>query len=454
MKLMRYWNPICLLIVAIMTAVTLLGYPLVVANSADRSTLGMICISILFAGEGICTIIFASVYLDRRVSAATFFFMCLLSMEFFYLSLEIVGWEAKEIFNSGYVLNAVHHAEHLVPPAMLFLFICYQVYILKFPKEKLHRLLVILTWLALAEAVMVVINLPTNLMFGMDGLEISVGPLRALLFIPPCLMAAVSVWLTVNYSPDIRHKITLLSCLALPIAIGLLSYPLHIPSFTAISILAVYLLLYGEIYVDRGMRIAKYEAEIMEQKVAMMVSRIEPEFLEESLESIMMMEGNPPETVEAISEFKKYLNENVGTISLKAPIPFDTELAHVESYVKLEKLRFKDKLNVMFDIGVRDFMLPAMTLQMIVENAIKHGITQKESGGTVTITTAETEDSYVIIVEDTGVGFDVNAPRPENGSHIGLTNLSSRLTSMVGGTFEISSEIGVGTTARVVIPKK
>ena len=328
MKLMRYWNPICLLIVAIMTAVTLLGYPLVVANSADRSTLGMICISILFAGEGICTIIFASVYIDRRVSAATFFFMCLLSMEFFYLSLEIVGWEAKEIFNSGYVLNAVHHAEHLVPPAMLFLFICYQVYILKFPKEKLHRLLVILTWLALAETVMVVINLPTNLMFGMDGLEISVGPLRALLFIPPCLMAAVSVWLTVNYSPDIRHKITLLSSLALPIAIGLLSYPLHIPSFTAISILAVYLLLYGEIYVDRGMRIAKYEAEIMEQKVAMMVSRIEPEFLEESLESIMMMEGNPPETVEAISEFKKYLNENVGTISLKAPIPFDTELAH------------------------------------------------------------------------------------------------------------------------------
>ena len=122
--------------------------------------------------------------------------------------------------------------------------------------------------------------------------------------------------------------------------------------------------------------------------------------------------------------------------------------------MKLEKLRFKDKLNVMFDIGVRDFMLPAMTLQMIVENAIKHGITQKESGGTVTITTAETEDSYVITVEDTGVGFDVNAPRPENGSHIGLTNLSSRLTSMVGGTFEISSEIGVGTTARVVIPKK
>jgi sensor histidine kinase YesM len=90
---------------------------------------------------------------------------------------------------------------------------------------------------------------------------------------------------------------------------------------------------------------------------------------------------------------------------------------------------------------------------MIVENAIKHGITQKESGGTVTISTRDTGDSHTITVTDDGVGFDVNTPRPESGSHIGLANLSSRLSGMMGGMFEISSEIGVGTTAKVIIPK-
>ena len=453
MKLMRFWNPICLAIIAVMATLTILTYPFVIANPADRSTLGMVCISILFAGEAICTIIFASVYLDRRVSMATFFFMCLISVEFAFLCLENVGWEAKEVFGSGYVLNAVHHAEHLIPPAMLFLFVNYQMSILKIPEGEPHRIRTSLAAMMLAEAVLVLLNLPTNLLFGMDGMEVVNGPLRFLLFIPPTLMTAVSVLITLRYSADIRHKVTLLSCLVIPVIVAFLSYPLHIPSFTAISILAVYLLLYGGIYVDRGMRIAKYEAEIMEQKVAMMVSRIEPEFLEESLESIMVMDGNPPETVEAIGEFKKYLNENVSTISQKAPIPFDTELAHVESYVKLEKLRFKDKLTVVFDIQDRDFMLPAMTLQMIVENAIKHGITQKESGGTVTISTRDTGDSHTITVTDDGVGFDVNAPRPESGSHIGLANLSSRLSGMMGGTFEISSEIGVGTTAKVIIPK-
>ena len=125
----------------------------------------------------------------------------------------------------------------------------------------------------------------------------------------------------------------------------------------------------------------------------------------------------------------------------------------MESYVRLEKLRFKNKLEVLFDISDRDFRLPAMTLQMLVENAIKHGITQKESGGTVKIRTELVADHHVITVSDDGVGFDVSKTSTEPGSHIGLNNLSSRVESMMGGTFEIESEIGKGTVARVLIPK-
>jgi sensor histidine kinase YesM len=94
-----------------------------------------------------------------------------------------------------------------------------------------------------------------------------------------------------------------------------------------------------------------------------------------------------------------------------------------------------------------------MTVQMMVENAIKHGITQREEGGTVTVTSEELPDAFRITVADDGVGFDVNAPRDPNRSHIGLENLEARLKNTLGGTFEISSTPGVGTTAVVTIPK-
>ena len=453
MRLMDYWNPICLVICVVMVVLTATSFPLVIADPSSRSPLGMVCLSMLFAGQIICTIMFVSVFLDRRISIATLFFMCLITMEYLYLSLEIVHWEAKEIYLSTPVLNAIHHVEHMILPVMLFLFINYQMRILKYPEEDIGRIQRILLVSILAELALVLINVPTNLLFSMDGLNVSNGPLRVTLFIPPLFMTAVSIWMTVKFSAETRHRVTMLSCLAIPVVVAGLSFPLHIPSFTAVSILAVFLLLYGGIYVDRGTRLAKYEAEIMEQKVSMMVARIEPDFLSESLESIMLMDGNPPETLEAIGEFRKYLSENVNTISQKAPIPFSTELAHVESYVRLEKLRFKDKLNVVFDIEDEEFELPAMTLQMIVENAIKHGITQKEAGGTVTISTRLTDDAHIITITDDGVGFDVSVLETQDTSHIGIENLSSRLNSMMGGSFEIESEIGKGTVAKVILPR-
>ena len=89
-------------------------------------------------------------------------------------------------------------------------------------------------------------------------------------------------------------------------------------------------------------------------------------------------------------------------------IPFNKELEHVNKYVNLEKLRFGDKINVTFDIQVSDFLIPSLSLQMIVENAIKHGITKKYEGGTVKITSYKKDDKIYIIVEDDGVGFDTS----------------------------------------------
>ena len=117
----------------------------------------------------------------------------------------------------------------------------------------------------------------------------------------------------------------------------------------------------------------------------------------------------------------------------------------------MEKLRFQDKINVVFNIQASDFLIPSLSLQMIVENAIKHGITKKYEGGTVNVTSYEKDDKYFIIVDDDGVGFDVTKVIGEN--HLGFKNSRERLRHFVNGDLVIESEIGKGTKVTIVIPK-
>ena len=99
-----------------------------------------------------------------------------------------------------------------------------------------------------------------------------------------------------------------------------------------------------------------------------------------------------------------------------------------------------------------DFSIPALTIQPIVENAVKHGILKREEGGTVKVRIYETDCSYFISVKDNGVGFD--AIELEQKSHVGLRNIRSRLEAMCGGILHIESIIGVGTKITVEIPKE
>ena len=85
--------------------------------------------------------------------------------------------------------------------------------------------------------------------------------------------------------------------------------------------------------------------------------------------------------------------------------------------------------------------------------AVKHGVGMKEDGGTVTIATKETDDSFEIVISDDGVGFDVNEVKDDGRSHIGMENTKRRLKDMCGADIEITSVIGEGTTARIIIPK-
>lgn len=154
----------------------------------------------------------------------------------------------------------------------------------------------------------------------------------------------------------------------------------------------------------------KIKLEIANNKSKIMLSQIQPHFLYNAIWAIMAIDGNPDETVDALGAFGKYLRENLNTLTSSDLVSLSSEMQHVKGYVSLEKIRFKDKIDVIYNLSNVDFKLPTLTVQILVENAIKHGITPKVGGGRVIISTNEMDDAYEIIVEDDGVGFDFSNP--------------------------------------------
>ena len=205
-----------------------------------------------------------------------------------------------------------------------------------------------------------------------------------------------------------------------------------------------------------SIRYQQMQKELYEAKVGVMVSQIQPHFMYNALTSIAMMCSIDPETAqEATVTFAKYLRGNMDSLKQTNPVPFTQELEHLKKYLYIEKLRFGNKLNIEYDIQATDFVLPQLSIQPIVENAVKHGVGMKKKGGTVTIATRETDNAYEVIISDDGVGFDTTAQKKDDGrSHVGMENTRRRLKDMCGGKMIIESTPGVGTVATVILPKE
>ncbi len=196
---------------------------------------------------------------------------------------------------------------------------------------------------------------------------------------------------------------------------------------------------------------------LKEQRFKILMSQIKPHFLYNTLGAIQeLCESDPKAAAKATATFSRYLRGNMDSLGNTQLIPFEKELMHTRLYLDLEKMRFEDALQVSFDIQCSDFTLPALTLQPVAENAVRHGARGKRHGtGTVNISTREFPDRYTVIVEDNGPGFDPKKIKRDDDerSHIGIVNVRERLNEMCGGRLVIESERGKGTKATIVIPK-
>ena len=194
-------------------------------------------------------------------------------------------------------------------------------------------------------------------------------------------------------------------------------------------------------------------AQLTESRVSTMMSQIRPHFIYNTLGSIeQLCNIDPPKAGELVHNFAKYLRGNFGELDNPKPILMSQEMEHVRHYISIENVRFPD-MTFSFEMNSDDFHIPALTIQPIVENAIKHGLMKLQKGGTIRVVSYETDIHYCVSVEDDGVGFDTSVLLDER-KHVGIRNIRGRLEAMVNGTLQIESTEGVGTKVLIQIPKE
>ena len=199
------------------------------------------------------------------------------------------------------------------------------------------------------------------------------------------------------------------------------------------------------------------ERELNDMKIQVVLSQIKPHFMYNVLNTITYLcDKDASVAKKALYDFSMYLRGNLDSLTSRALVPLDRELDLVERYLSLQKLRMGDELNIIYDIEDNGYMLPPMTLEPFVENAVTHGLAKADEGGTLSIRTRLGEQNHEITIRDDGVGFDpASYYIGGKGEHqsIGIENVRKRLWSMCKGTVTISSEKGKGTAILICIPR-
>ena len=221
------------------------------------------------------------------------------------------------------------------------------------------------------------------------------------------------------------------------------------------SIIVSIEVLFFFVNVQKNIDLTKEEERNKEAQIRIMLSQIQPHFIYNSLSSISTLISIDPEKAQtALDDFTEYLRRNLSSLTKTNSIPFEDELRHVKTYVSLERMRFGDRINLIFDIQTTDFHVPALSIQPLVENAIKHGILKKLEGGTVTVKTYETTEEFVVEVIDDGVGFRMGNVDFASNDHLGINNVKYRIEKVGDGTMTIHSEEGKGTCVKVAFHKE
>ncbi|MBQ9021027.1 MAG: histidine kinase [Eggerthellaceae bacterium] len=280
------------------------------------------------------------------------------------------------------------------------------------------------------------------------------GPYGAALFIPPLalmLLNLVGFWRR-------RHKLTPRQRIAYAVCnLGPLVSTLLQATFFGVSVLVVgtslsALVMLGLIIADQTDAHVRQLEETARRQSQVMALQLRPHFIYNVMTSIYYLCAQDPQRAQQVTlDFTDYLRANFDAVAQEGEVPFSKELEHARAYLAVEKARFEDELVVEIDCPHTAFHLPPLTLQPLVENAVKHGVDPELDPLLVRISTSEEAGVSVICVEDTGPGFE--GPASVESVPGALDNIRERLQAC-GASFDIAAREGGGTIATIRIPQK
>ena len=214
---------------------------------------------------------------------------------------------------------------------------------------------------------------------------------------------------------------------------------------------AVYGIVNVPLSIRKAAQAERLQSDLQQSRIVLAMSQIRAHFIFNILNAISGMCKYDPEKADAtLIRFARYLRGNINVMQEDQPESFSVSLQHLQDYVALEQIRFGDRIRFQAETPVQDFNIPPLLMQPLVENAIKHGLTPKKEGGTITLRTRQQGDKILITVTDDGVGFSTDLPAKRES--VGLSNVRFRLEQLVGGHMDITSIPGEGTTVTLTLP--
>lgn len=280
------------------------------------------------------------------------------------------------------------------------------------------------------------------------------GPLFALLLLPLIAILLLNLRGAVRRRARMSHKAFLSFVIAqapMTVALLVMLFVDALPLFDISYVLSA-LAMYSFILSDQIEQDLRLQREIAHERASVLVLQMRPHFIYNTLMSIHSLCSLDPQMAQQITmDFTNYLRRNFNAVASDSTIPFSTELEHTRAYLAVEQARYDDMLVVDYDTPFTRFRLPPLTLQPIVENAVKHGMDLDSDPLCISIRTRYTDVGTEIIVEDNGIGFD---PSGESEPHIALKNIRQRLEMMCGGTLELTSREAGGTRVTIRVPLK
>ena len=255
-----------------------------------------------------------------------------------------------------------------------------------------------------------------------------------------------------NRLPDKYYVAFLIHLLPMTVA-TLIHAVIYVPLLVVFGLSFSMLSMFGIILCDQIEQYMRQQREIAHQRASIMVLQMRPHFIFNTMMSIYYLCAQDSKKAQQVTlDFTSYLRKNFSAIASENTIPFANELEHTRAYLAVEQVQFEDGLFVEYDTPHTRFRVPPLTLQPIVENAIKHGMDPDSAPLRICIRTRETDAGHEITVEDNGPGF-AQTNMDESEPHIALANIQHRLEIMCGGKLTVMPRKGGGTVVKVILPE-